>query len=205
MTFRNRIKALQRVLGVDDDGSIGPITLSAIEDLVDHTDRIQYGYPVRPSDESSIDARSLKNIETLIPRAQEPFKKFYLLATATAASMGCEYIAISGLRSMEEQAALYAKGRTAPGKKVTNARAGSSWHNFGAAVDFGVFRDGKYLDSSDPKLARRVHIACSKHAKALGIEWGGSWRTFKDIPHYQLTGGMTLATARRLHKGGKWA
>src|SRR5947209_4113201 len=40
-----------------------------------------------------------------------------------------------GLRTVEEQDALYAQGRTAPGKIVTNCPGGLSYHNFGLAVD----------------------------------------------------------------------
>ena len=40
-----------------------------------------------------------------------------------------------GLRTIAEQDALYAKGRTTPGKKVTNAKGGQSVHNYGFAVD----------------------------------------------------------------------
>jgi peptidoglycan L-alanyl-D-glutamate endopeptidase CwlK len=196
----SRIKRLQRDLGVDDDGVIGSRTLTAIEkqiykSLPDNTD----------GEIDGIDDRSAKNILTLIHRAREPFEKFLRLAKATAATMGCDYVAISGNRTWDEQKALYAQGRTAPGKKVTNAKPGSSWHNFGIALDFGVFRDGAYLDSSDAELARRVHVACSKHAKACGLEWGGSWRTFKDIPHYQMNVNMGLAQARELYGKGQWA
>jgi hypothetical protein len=35
-----------------------------------------------------------------------------------------------------------AQGRTAPGKIVTNARPGTSAHNFGAAYDIGFFQNG---------------------------------------------------------------
>ena len=41
-----------------------------------------------------------------------------------------------GRRTMEEQAALYAKGRTAGGKIVTKAKPGQSYHNYGLAFDW---------------------------------------------------------------------
>ena len=41
-----------------------------------------------------------------------------------------------GRRTMEEQAALYAKGRTSKGKIVTKARPGESYHNYGLAFDW---------------------------------------------------------------------
>lgn len=54
----------------------------------------------------------------------------------------------SGLRTYEEQNALYAQGRTAPGNKVTNAKGGFSNHNFGIAFDIGIFEGAKYLGDS---------------------------------------------------------
>jgi len=41
---------------------------------------------------------------------------------------------VQGLRTWAEQDALYAQGRTAPGKIVTNAKAGQSYHNYGRIV-----------------------------------------------------------------------
>ncbi|MDA7028670.1 M15 family metallopeptidase, partial [Bacillus sp. CLL-7-23] len=50
----------------------------------------------------------------------------------------------SGYRSFAEQNKLYAKGRTASGKIVTNAKAGQSNHNYGLAVDYVLLSsDGK--------------------------------------------------------------
>ncbi|WP_305953442.1 M15 family metallopeptidase [Paenibacillus sp. P32E] len=43
-----------------------------------------------------------------------------------------------GLRTIAEQDALYAQGRTKPGQIVTNARGRTSYHNFGLAVDFAL-------------------------------------------------------------------
>ena len=48
-----------------------------------------------------------------------------------------------GFRSFEEQQKLYAIGRLTPGKKVTNAKAGQSIHNYGLAVDICLIIDGK--------------------------------------------------------------
>jgi peptidoglycan L-alanyl-D-glutamate endopeptidase CwlK len=47
------------------------------------------------------------------------------------ATQGLALVVTQGLRSMAEQDQLFAQGRTAPGKIVTNARAGESYHNFG--------------------------------------------------------------------------
>ena len=50
---------------------------------------------------------------------------------------------VQGLRTIAEQNALYAKGRTSPGPIVTKAKGGSSYHNYGLAIDLvtaGTFK-----------------------------------------------------------------
>lgn len=54
---------------------------------------------------------------------------------------------VQGLRTFAEQDAIYAEGRTSPGKIVTQARGGSSYHNYGIAIDLVPFNsDMKTLD-----------------------------------------------------------
>jgi len=48
---------------------------------------------------------------------------------------------VQGLRTIEEQNELYAKGRTKPGNRVTNAKGGASFHNYGLAIDFALLYD----------------------------------------------------------------
>ena len=50
---------------------------------------------------------------------------------ADLAAQGVYVRVVQGLRTWTEQDALYAQGRTAPGKVVTNVRGGYSWHCFG--------------------------------------------------------------------------
>jgi peptidoglycan L-alanyl-D-glutamate endopeptidase CwlK len=33
--------------------------------------------------------------------------------------------------------------------------------------------------------------------KAAGLEWAGDWQRFKEYPHFQYTGGVTLAQLQR--------
>ena len=88
------------------------------------------------------------------------------------------------MRSWDEQDKLFAQGRTAPGKIVTNARGGYSWHNFGCAVDLVPMTDlGPDWNVSHPQWKRMVMVGTS-----LGLESGALWRTFPDYPHFQLTG-----------------
>jgi peptidoglycan L-alanyl-D-glutamate endopeptidase CwlK len=108
-----------------------------------------------------------------------------------------------GLRTFAEQDALYAVGRTkAPiGKQyiVTNARGGQSWHNFGLAFDIVVLDSvGKFdWDASHPGWRKAAELG-----KSVGLEWGGDWKGFKDRPHFQYTGGLTLAQCREWYAGG---
>ena len=144
----------------------------------------------------SLHARTLKNIATLDPKAQDAFVLFATIAQKVAAENGCEYIMIGGNRTWKEQDALYAKGRTQPGGKVTNARGGYSNHNFGIAADFGVFSGKVYLDESDPARADKVHRACAAHAEDCGLDWGGHWQSFQDTPHYEIHTVLSLQQKR---------
>ena len=55
-----------------------------------------------------------------------------------ADSQGISTRVLDTFRSYDEQEALYAKGRTEPGPRVTGSRGGWSWHNHGRAVDIYV-------------------------------------------------------------------
>lgn len=86
-------------------------------------------------------------------------------------------------RTVEEQNALYAIGRSKPGSKVTNARGDSysSMHQWGVAFD--IYRnDEKGLYYNADSFFNRV----GKVGEALGLEWGGSWSGLVDLPHFQL-------------------
>lgn len=93
-----------------------------------------------------------------------------------------------GLRTFEEQDILYAQGRTKPGKKVTNAKGGQSIHNYGFAVDICLIIDGKTASWDTAKDWDNDKIAdwyeCVKIFAKHGWEWGGNWKTFKDMPHF---------------------
>lgn len=108
-----------------------------------------------------------------------------------------EVLVTQGLRTYAEQDALYEQGRTKPGKIVTNARGGYSYHNFGLAFDFVLIEDGKAVWSVNSKWKRFAAIC-----KAKGFAWGGDWKSFKDYPHFEMTGGLSLAECRRRWPGG---
>jgi peptidoglycan LD-endopeptidase CwlK len=196
------IRAIQRMLGATADGVMGPATAQAVWRALNRNAEdaeLAEGGAEEEMDLTGLDARSLKNLATLDPKARGMFGQFLRLAKATAATLGCDYVLIGGNRTWAEQDALYAQGRTLPGARVTNARGGYSNHNFGIAGDCGVFMGMAYLDESNPRLAARVHKACSSHAARCGLEWGGGWNSIKDLPHYEVAKPLDMAQRRRIY------
>jgi hypothetical protein len=110
---------------------------------------------------------------------------------------GIEVLITQGLRTYAEQDALYAQGRTKPGKIVTNARGGYSYHNFGLAFDIVLIENGNAVWTVNSKWKRFAAIC-----KANGFAWGGDWTSFKDYPHFEMTGGLSLAECRLRWPGG---
>lgn len=99
------------------------------------------------------------------------------------------------LRSVAEQDALYAKGRTVGGNIVTNASGSSmsSMHQWGVAFDI-CRNDGKGAYNDSDGFFTKVSVI----GKSLGLEWGGDWVSIKDKPHYQLPNwGSTTAKLRQ--------
>lgn len=112
---------------------------------------------------------------------------------ADCASAGLQVRVTHTLRTMEEQAHLYAKGRQAGGVIVTYAKPGDSAHNWGAAFDI-CFR-GRTLEecyplASDPRWEQVGHIG-----RVLGLVWGGDWVSFKDRPHFERKDWRSLRDA----------
>ena len=96
------------------------------------------------------------------------------------------------LRSFTEQNELYAQGRSKPGKIVTNAKGGSSWHNYGLAFDVVEIQNGKAIwDTKYDKIAAIAH--------RYGFDWGGHFTSIVDKPHFQKTFGLTIAQARAMY------
>lgn len=151
----------------------------------------------------TVDSRSQNNLDTLRPKARLWFVPFLLQAKAKAAESGLDVRIISGNRTWSEQDELYKQGRTTPGDIVTYAQGGQSNHNYGIAVDIGVFRpntNGKasYLSS------HALYKTLGPIGEALGLEWGGRWKKPVDTPHYQIATGKTSAQLMSLVSSQGW-
>ena len=111
---------------------------------------------------------------------------------AACKAEGIDLLVTCTYRDGEAQDALYAQGRTKPGAKVTNAKAGQSMHNYHLAYDIVPMRNGKPVwttSGDDWKLWSRV----GELGEQQGLEWAGNWVSFKEYPHFQYTGGMPLS------------
>lgn len=79
---------------------------------------------------AAVDKPSMDKIAKLHPKIRH---EILFLVKECFAKTGIKIRIAQGLRTFAEQAAIYAQGRTAPGKVVTKANAGLSNHNYGLA------------------------------------------------------------------------
>lgn len=116
---------------------------------------------------------------------------------------------VQGLRTIDEQNALYAQGRTKPGKKVTNAPGGKSYHNYGLAIDFAILKDkdgnGTYetlsWDTKEDfdKDGVKDWMEVVKVFKDAGWKWGGDFSSIKDDPHFEKAFGYKVSELMALY------
>lgn len=125
------------------------------------------------------------------------------------ARRGIEVLITCTYRSGIEQNALYAQGRTKPGRIVTWAKAGQSKHNTmhdglpaSRAFDVVPLRGGKPVwgtggngidddpsddDTDDLELWQRI----GEIGKSVGLLWAGDWPKGKrEFPHFEMPEGV---------------
>ncbi|HDZ56528.1 MAG TPA: hypothetical protein ENI17_13375 [Pseudomonas xinjiangensis] len=107
-------------------------------------------------------------------------------------TLGIRLRVTQALRTSAEQDALYAQGRTASGRVVTNARGGESYHNYGLAIDVVEIRDGKAIWNTDWTAIAKVGVS-------HGFSWGGNWTT-PDKPHFQMDFGLSIRQLQQDHR-----
>lgn len=154
------------------------------------------------------DSKSNETIGKLHPKIRQRTTDFI----NDLSKQGIKFRIYSGFRSFDEQAALYGKGRTEadlitagvdkkyakPGeKKVTNAKPGTSFHNYGLAFDGVEIVNGNAIWET----TKQQTIVDT--AKKYGFYWGGNFVSFKDKPHYedQQFGGVNQLLS--LYNAGK--
>ena len=133
-----------------------------------------------------MDSPTIERISKLHPSVRNEVSK--IINECDKALTGRAKVRITqGLRTFEEQQKLYNQR-----PKVTNAKAGQSIHNYGFAVDICLIIDGKTASWDTTKDWDNDQIAdwyeCVKIFAKHGWEWGGNWKTFKDLPHFDKRG-----------------
>ena len=135
-----------------------------------------------------MDASSEKLLAQVNPTLAQKVRN---VATQMSAQ-GVELRVVQGLRTKEQQDALYAQGRTAPpppkGKIVTDARGGHSMHNYGLAVDMVPGIRGKKAwqanwNEKHPDFQKMIDLC-----EAEGLVAGARWIHIPDFDHFQMPG-----------------
>ncbi len=127
-----------------------------------------------------------RSLETLA----QPVKALALAFLAECKRSGLDVLIYCTLRGNDEQAALYARGRTAPGPIVTNAKPGQSLHNpdtsgYAWAFDAVPMKNG-IAQWSDSYAIERMGEA----GEAVGLEWAGRWQgALRERVHFQIKKG----------------
>lgn len=112
------------------------------------------------------------------------------------------------LRTFAEQDALYLKR-----PKVTNAKGGQSYHNYGLAIDIvllvdkdknGTFESASWETNVDfDGDGKSDWIEVVSIFKRYGWDWGGDWK-FTDKPHFQKTLGHSIAELQKMFNTKKF-
>ncbi|MGE5403841.1 MAG: M15 family metallopeptidase [Candidatus Saccharibacteria bacterium] len=143
-------------------------------------------------DRKELSSKTLKKLNSLHPSIRANTEAFLL----EAKRQGINLIITDGFRSFAEQDVLYSKGRDDKGNKVTNARGGQSYHNYGLAFDVVEVVNGKADWNS--KNWDRIGVLGKKY----GFEWGGDFESIVDKPHFQCTYNLETSELLNLIKTG---
>ena len=87
-----------------------------------------------------------------------------------------------GLRTDSEQNALYKQKLSKADGYVKK-----SYHQTGRAVDIYGYVDGKATWDKNVLTMIATHIKnVARDKYNVNLEWGGDWKSFKDMPHFQI-------------------
>lgn len=93
---------------------------------------------------------------------------------------------VQGVRTMTEQAELYAKGRTSPGQIVTMKDGVTHPSNHQPHADgLGYAVDCAFI-GAQPFDLRHPWETYGEAVEAQGLRWGGRWAHPADSPHAEL-------------------
>ena len=105
-----------------------------------------------------------------------------LVLVMREAAKDVSFIVIHGIRTVAEEAVNVAKGAS----QTMHSRHLPNKQGFACAVDIAAMVDGHVSWDAKPYslIANAVKAEADRHA--IQIEWGGDWKTLKDLGHFQL-------------------
>lgn len=126
----------------------------------------------------------MTKLEGVHPELVEKVKRILY----ACAELGHPMMVTSGVRTDAEQQALYAIGRTKPGRRVTNLDGINKRSNHQTKADgYGHAVDCAFLVNGKPSWAEHHPWALyGLMAESQGLIWGGRWTTLVDRPHIEL-------------------
>lgn len=152
------------------------------------------------------DAISIERIKTAHPKLRNELAKIYTEANNRLGKSRLRFAYV--IRTFAEQTKLFNQR-----PKVTNAKAGQSFHNYGLAVDIVLLIDkdgnGTFETASwDTKADWDKDLVSDWNEvvqvfKKYGWSWGGDFRSFKDLPHFEKTFGYSWQQLKALHDAKK--
>lgn len=146
------------------------------------------------------DTISIERVGLLHPKIRQSVKQLIEAAEQKLPRIAIRIV--QGLRTFPEQTALYQQGRDGDKRaRVTNAKAGQSFHNYGLAIDFAILYD-KDNNGTYETLSWDLLKDMDKDGEAdwmevvdifenAGYKWGGRWSSIKDNPHLEEDFGFT--------------
>jgi peptidoglycan L-alanyl-D-glutamate endopeptidase CwlK len=149
-----------------------------------------------------MDQITLNRIQTLHPKIRTEVLNLYRRANNLELGKGVRLRFSYTFRTPEEQDNLFSQGRTRPGKRVTNAKAWQSIHNYGLAFDIvllydndnnGTFEEASWDTKRDgdkdgiPDWLEVTKIFTQAGYTNGFITNGRRW----DLPHFQKDFGYT--------------
>ena len=146
---------------------------------------------------------TLERIKLIHPKLREEVAEIYdEICEALSGSAMCRFS--HTLRTFAEQNVLYAQGRTKPGKIVTNAKGGLSYHNYGMAIDIVLIANGAASWDSGKDFdadGKADWMEVVSIFKQFGWEAGIDWK-FRDAPHFQKSLGYSVRQLVAMHQSG---
>lgn len=156
------------------------------------------------------DKITLERIDKAHPSIRAKLRKDYLDCNNTVLGKGVRLRFASVYRSFKEQQVLYEQGRSKPGKIVTNAEPGESFHNYGLAFDIVLLYDrdgnGTFEAASWDRKEDFDQDQIADWQEVINFFEKRGYRNgayFGDHPHFDITFGLRWHNLKKRYTEGK--